>query len=239
MSIQPPPPNSDEYDPDLGLERIVFFSDAVMAIAITLLVIDLKVPEIPAALAAAQLPARLEELVPRLGSFFISFIVIGVYWNAHHRYFTYIRRYDNLLILLNMLFLLFIVLMPFVASLFGLYSALPIGVIVYSSAVSLIGLSLAAIWFYATYQHRLVDEHLDMGVIRFRRWVALFGPLTFLISIPFALISPSATITVWWLAPLILFALQRMTHRRPAQQALPDAQADSPAPEVEAKEQSQ
>jgi uncharacterized membrane protein len=239
MSIQPPPPNSDERGPESGLERIVFFSDAVMAIAITLLVIDLKVPEIPAALAAAQLPAQLEELVPRLGSFFISFIVIGVYWNAHHRYFNYIRRYDNLLILLNMFFLLFIVLMPFVASLFGLYSALPIGVIVYSSAVSLIGLSLAAIWFYATYQHRLVDEHLDMDVIRFRRWVALFGPLTFLISIPFALINPFATITVWWLAPLVLFGLQRMARRRPARQTPPDAQADSPASEVEAKEQGQ
>jgi TMEM175 potassium channel family protein len=216
MSIPPYSPNSGEYNLELGLERIVFFSDAVMAIAITLLVIDLKVPEIPAALAAAQLPAQLEELVPRLGSFFISFVVIGVYWNAHHRYFSYIRRYDNLLILLNMFFLLFIVLMPFVASLFGLYSSLPLGVIVYSLAVSLIGLSLAAIWFYATYRHRLVDEQLDEPVIRFRRWVALFGPLTFLISIPFAWIKPSATITVWWVAPLVLFGIQRATRRRPA-----------------------
>jgi uncharacterized membrane protein len=239
MSIQPPPPNSDERGPELGLERIVFFSDAVMAIAITLLVIDLKVPEIPATLAAAQLPAQLEELVPRLGSFFISFIVIGVYWNAHHRYFTYIRRYDNLLILLNMLFLLFIVLMPFVANLFGLYSTLPIGVIVYSLAVSLIGLSLATIWFYATYHHRLVDEHLDVDVIRFRRWVALFGPLTFLISIPFALISPSATITFWWVAPLLLFGLQRMARRQPARQAPPETPEESPAPEVEAKDPGQ
>jgi uncharacterized membrane protein len=211
MSFPPETSNSDELNVELGLERIVFFSDAVMAIAITLLVIDLKVPEIPAALAAAQLPAQLEELAPRLGSFFISFIVIGVYWNAHHRYFSYIRRYDNLLILLNMLFLLFIVLMPFVASLFGLYSSLPLGVIVYSLAVSLIGLSLAAIWLYATYRRRLVDEHLDAEVIRFRRWVA----------------------------PLVLFGIQRVAHRRPALQAPPEENKDSPASEVETEDQGQ
>jgi uncharacterized membrane protein len=239
MSMLPRPPGSNGHNIELGLERIVFFSDAVMAIAITLLVIDLKVPEIPAALAAAQLPAQLEELVPRLGSFFISFVVIGVYWNAHHRYFSYIRRYDNLLILLNMLFLLFIVLMPFVASLFGLYSSLPLGVIVYSLAVSLIGLSLAAIWLYATHRRRLVDEHLDEDVVRFRRWVALFGPLTFLISIPFAWLSPSATITVWWVAPLVLFGIQRLTRRRPALQAPPEAEFEIPAPQVEPDDQGQ
>jgi uncharacterized membrane protein len=239
MSFPPETSNSDELNVELGLERIVFFSDAVMAIAITLLVIDLKVPEIPAALAAAQLPAQLDELVPRLGSFFISFIVIGVYWNAHHRYFSYIRRYDNLLILLNMLFLLFIVLMPFVASLFGLYSSLPLGVIIYSLAVSLIGLSLAAIWLYATYRRRLVDEHLSEDVIRFRRWVALFGPLTFLISIPFAWINPSATITVWWVAPLVLFGIQRAARHRPALQAPRGTEGEIPAPEVEPNDQAQ
>jgi TMEM175 potassium channel family protein len=239
MPMPPHPPYYNGHNTELGLERIVFFSDAVMAIAITLLVIDLKVPEIPAALAATQLPIQLEELMPRLGSFFISFVVIGVYWNAHHRYFSYIRRYDNLLILLNMVFLLFIVLMPFVASLLGLYVTLPLGVIVYSLAVSLTGLSLAAIWFYATYRHRLVDEQLDVQMIRFRLQIALFGPLVFLISIPFAWINPSTTMTVWWISPLVLFGIRRLMRSRPARQASPGAEAGSPMTEVKAKNQGQ
>lgn len=210
------------------MERIVFFSDAVMAIAITLLAIDLKIPEISPALAAVQLPARLEELLPRLGSFFISFVVIGVYWNAHHRYFSYINRYDTLLILLNMVFLLFIALMPFVASLLGQYAFLPLGVIVYSLAVSLTGLSLASIWFHATYRHRLVDEHLEAGAIRYRLQVALLGPLIFLISIPFAWISPSATMTVWWISPLLLFGITRLTRRRTSSNALPEPVEGNP-----------
>jgi uncharacterized membrane protein len=237
MSIFPHPASSNDANISLGLERIVFFSDAVMAIAITLLAIDLKVPEIPASLAATQLPIQLDEMVPRLGSFFISFVVIGVYWNAHHRYFGYIRRYDNILIFLNMVFLLFIVLMPFVAGLLGQYAYLPLGVILYSLAVSLIGFSLASIWFYATYKHRLVDESLDPSLIRFRLGVALFGPLVFLISIPFAWISPSTTMSVWWISSLALFGIRRLVqHRRPDQR--PPAPGENELEhEVETKDQ--
>jgi uncharacterized membrane protein len=93
--------SSDEHT-SLSFERIVFFSDAVMAIAITLLVIDLKIPNIPTALAAAELQASLRELTPRIVSFVISFSVVGVYWSSHHRYFTYIKRYDGRLIFLNL-----------------------------------------------------------------------------------------------------------------------------------------
>ena len=100
QEIQTHPANEE-----LGLERIVFFSDAVMAIAITLLAIDLKVPEIAASVAAAELPGALSELAPRFMSFIISFFVIGIYWMSHHRYFRFIKRYDGGLIVLNLLFL--------------------------------------------------------------------------------------------------------------------------------------
>jgi uncharacterized membrane protein len=186
---------------DLGLERIVFFSDAVMAIAITLLVIDLKLPDIPAAAAAAELPARLSELTPRIMSFVISFAVVGIYWSSHHRYFSYIKRYDGRLIFLNLVFLLFIVLMPFVASLLGQYGYLPIGVIAYGLAVAATGFSIGLIWWYASSQHRLVEPDLDAGFIRVRNRVALVVPLIFIVSIPFAWLSPLITVAIWWIAP--------------------------------------
>ncbi len=106
----------------LGLERIVFFSDAVMAIAITLLAIDIRVPEMPAGLAAQQLAVSLAAIGPRFMTFFISFMVIAVYWMSHHRYFGYIKRYDARLIWLNLLFLFFIICMPFLS--LKLYSML-------------------------------------------------------------------------------------------------------------------
>ena len=81
------------------LERIVFFSDAVFAIAITLLVLDIRVPSIPQDLAASELPQALAALWPKFLSYIISFVVIGLYcWQVHHRTFRYITGYDDRLV---------------------------------------------------------------------------------------------------------------------------------------------
>jgi uncharacterized membrane protein len=198
----------------LGLERIVFFSDAVMAIAITLLAIDLRVPEIAAPGAAAELPRRLAEMTPRIMSFVISFAVVGIYWTSHHRYFGYIKRYDAGLIWLNMLFLLCIAFMPFFANVLGQYAYLPLGVSIYAAGVAATGLAIGALWWYASYRHRLVDANLDAEFIRTRNRVALVTPALFLVSIPFALVRPAWGIAVWWVSPLLGLATLRVSQRR-------------------------
>jgi TMEM175 potassium channel family protein len=198
----------------LGLERIVFFSDAVMAIAITLLVIDLKLPAIPAAQAVEQLPVLLKELAPHIVSFLISFAVVGVYWSTHHMLFTHIKRYNRQLIALNLFFLLFIALMPFFTSLQGQYSQVPMAVIAYALEVAATGLSIALIWWYASYQHRLVEDDLDTGFIRTRNHTAVIIPSIFLISAPFALLNPQLTVMIWCLSPLIWLLVSRfIVHR--------------------------
>ena len=214
MASRKPSTESRSESAQLGLERLLFFSDAVMAISITLLVIDLKLPELPAALAAQQLPASLAALTPRIMGFVISFAVIGLYWSSHHRYFSYIRRYDGTLIILNLVFLFFIVLMPFAASTIGQYGFLPFGTIVYGAAVAATGFSIAAVWGYATRGHRLVDEALEPAEIRHRNLVAFVVPSWFLASLPFALIRPLITQVTWWVAPLLtLLVLRRLEHR--------------------------
>jgi uncharacterized membrane protein len=127
---------------------------------------------------------------------------------SHHRYFRFIKRYDGGLIALNMLFLFFIVLMPFVASLFGHYYDLPLGMSVYAAAVAATGLSMAAMWWYASYRHRLVDKRLDDAFIRARS-ISLAVPLLFLVSIPFAFFSQALTIAIWCALPLVSYATLR------------------------------
>jgi uncharacterized membrane protein len=204
------PRSSDEA---LGLQRLVFFSDAVTAIAITLLAIDLRVPEIAASAAAAELPRSLSQLGPRFLSFVVSFAVIGTYWMAHHRYFRYIRRHDGKLMLLNMVFLFCIVLMPFVAGLFGQYYYLPLGMSVYAAAVAAIGLSVGGLWWYASWAHRLVDEDLDERFIRARSINAAF-PALFLVSIPFASFSQILTVVIWGSIPLLSYVVLRYLDRK-------------------------
>ena len=213
---------------EIGLERIVFFSDAVMAIAITLLAIDLKLPEVSGTLTSSDLANLLDHLGPRLMSFVISFTVVGIYWVSHHRYFGLIKRYDGILIGLNMLFLFFIVMMPFISNLFGQYSYLPLAVSSYAMAVAAIGLIMSAIWLYASHHHRLVDKDLGMEFIRTRNIVALVVPVIFLISIPFAWLNPFAAIFIWWISPLVSHFVVRIAERWSKPGRPPQSAADPP-----------
>jgi uncharacterized membrane protein len=146
----------------------------------------------------------------------ISFVVIGIYWMSHHRYFSFIRRYDNRLMLLNLLFLLFIAAMPFIASLLGEYAYLPLGVIAYAAEVAAIGLSMGALWWYASHSYRLVDEDLNPRFIRLMNVRGVAGSIVFLLSIPLAFFSPALAIATWWISPLVALAALRLAGRGPA-----------------------
>lgn len=201
---------------EFGLERLVFFSDAVMAIAITLLVIEIKVPEIaitPASTAASvhsEFVSHLMELFPRFMGFFLSFCVIGVYWMLHHRFFSFIKRYDYKLILLNLVFLLFIALMPFFSSLIG-HHPLRITIVAYAAEVAALGLSMSALWWYASHNHRLVDPLLTRQSIRVMQVRVSTNPMIFLLSIPLALVfHPQWAIILWMVSPLIIVGVVRL-----------------------------
>src|SRR5215211_5568130 len=112
--------------------RTISFSDAVIAIAITLLALNLEVPQVPESSAAAELPSALLELWPNLFSFVLSFWIIGVYWLAHHRLFQQVNAYDRRMLLINLLFLMWIVLMPFSSALIAEYEHQQLPVIIYA-----------------------------------------------------------------------------------------------------------
>ncbi len=203
----------EQANTELGLERIVFFSDAVMAIAITLLALDIRVPTIPLETAQSQLPAELRAMGPRFTSLIVSFIIIAVYWLSHHRYFGFIRRYDRRLILINFIFLLCIILVPFVTNLLGAYPLLSLPYVIYSLLVAAIGFTMYGLWAYATYKHRLVDPKLDARIIRGTALRALFAPVIFLISIPVALVNPIQAVMVWCLSPAAVLIISRVVER--------------------------
>jgi uncharacterized membrane protein len=150
------------YTPDnLGesgtnTERIVFFSDAVFAIAITLLALEIKPPETAPAAGAWQHLLSLLDLWPKMLSFVISFLVIGALWTAHHRIFSFIQRYDRRLIWLNLLFLLCIAFMPVPTALLGNTGDDLVSVCVYAGVLAMTGVAQWAIWHHATWRRRLV-----------------------------------------------------------------------------------
>jgi uncharacterized membrane protein len=121
------------------LERLTFFSDAVFAIAITLLVIEVRVPEIHP-ISEAGLRQALVDLVPKYVGFLVSFFVIGRFWLGHHRLFGMLRRADDRLVFANLLLLLGVAFMPFPTAVFSNYVGLVTSTALYTGWLVVVGI---------------------------------------------------------------------------------------------------
>ena len=185
------------------LDRIVFFSDAVFAIAITLLVLDIQVPEISDDLVAEELPAQLLALWPKYFGYVLSFVVIISFWNIHHSIFSDIRGYDRGLIWLNSIFLMFVAFVPFPTSLVSEYGDHQLPVAIYAATLAIGRLLLTLIYWYATSGHRLVDSKLDPQTVRFFLLRGLTIPVIFLLTIGISFFSVSAAIYSWLLLVVV------------------------------------
>ncbi len=183
-----------------SIESISLFSDAVFAIAITLLAIDIRVPQLAEDIVAVQLNNEIFGLAPKLISFILTFFIIGNFWISYHRTFYRIRRYDRGLITLNLLFLMFIVLLPFPNDLIGKYPTQQIAVVVYAIIIIATGMSLSLLWLHASRRRRLIDESLSADFIRRLTIRLLISPCIFLISIPISFLNPLYSLVTWFLA---------------------------------------
>jgi uncharacterized membrane protein len=175
--------------------RIVAFSDGVFSIAITLLVLNLGIEK---GLTEGQIDNAIWNLRENLLAYAISFAVIGRFWLVHHRFFSEVKAFDGRLIGLNMLYLGWIVLLPFSSEVLGEYGGTTTGVAVYSVNLALVVLLGQLMSAYA--RHRGLTE---MGDCAHREaqirsaWIAGI----FLLSIPIAFFSPSLATFLW----LVLF----------------------------------
>lgn len=199
-------PSEPDQQDQLGLERLIFFSDAVFAIAITLLALEIRLPTEKVLLSDSQLSAQLTGMWHEYLAFFISFMVIGTFWMAHHRKYRFIKRYDDRLMLLNLLFLMLVAFVPFPSSIISKYSERT-ATIFYALTMALAGLLIAGIWWYASYHNRLIDPDLDVKQ-RQRQFAApLITTTIFLLSIGVAYLDAGLGRLAWLLIlPVSLYA---------------------------------
>ncbi len=116
---------------DHALERLIFFSDAVFAIAITLLVIDIRAPSLPRSASDSEFWLALARLIPNFVSFAISFAVIGAFWAGHHRCFMLARKYDARILFWNLALLGAVAFIPFVTAFSSANAMLRVPEVVY------------------------------------------------------------------------------------------------------------
>lgn len=176
-------------------DRLVAFTDAVMAVAITLLVLDLK---LPAGVTEAELPGVLAASSHQLWCYVLSFLVIGLLWMAHHNQFSFIARVDGVMMWLNLLFLLMIGLIPFVTSVMSEH-ATPPPTMLYAAVLFSTSVLLGAIWGYARRDPVLMEADVPASERRQGLVTPLLVALVFALSIPVAYVWGSAAGQWTWL----------------------------------------
>lgn len=198
--------------------RLEAFSDGVFAIAITILILELSVPELPKTLPkeliAQVLGRKLLELWPgKLVAYILSFVVIGTYWVSHHMAFHHIRHSNRTLLWLNITFLLCVSFIPFPTALLGHYFEQRIAVIIYAATLGFTSLVVQALWVYASYNHRLVDDDISPDVVSEISRKNLTGALIYTIAIAVSFLSLPLSISLLVLVP-VLFILPRRVRKR-------------------------
>ena len=173
---------------DRGTGRIEAFSDGVIAVAITLLILDIHVPNVKAELLQALLSQW-----PNYLGYVTSFLVITIFWANHHNMFRHIQQVDYALLIINAFFLMCIAFIPFVTSLLTKYITSPTeqhtAAIVYGATLLLNGILFNSIWWYAVWKRRLVRSDLDAQAVQRLTRGYLFGLPFYALAIVLSLIN--------------------------------------------------
>ncbi len=196
----------EEYYEERGLDRIINLSDAVFAFSMTLLAVDLVVPDTGDAAVISQ---SIFGEIPRFIYFFMTFFITAAYWGSHHRIFRFIRRYDDNLMRLNIFLLVCIILMPFITKLINGHGSNQMFVIIAAIGYAAPGLFLSIIWHYSSKGHKLVDEKIPGDYIRVTTFMNYISPSVFLISIPFSFLKPSYALYCWFILIPANFLVRR------------------------------
>ncbi len=144
----------------MDTKRLETLVDGIFAIAMTLLVLALAVPDITGTLSNEAVINALQGLIPSLYTLVLSFLLLAVFWNNHHRSFHKINKMNTMLLWINVIWLLFIVMVPFSASLTGKYGEFPISHIIFNINMVGIAFFLTLNWYYAR-RSNFIDEKID------------------------------------------------------------------------------
>jgi uncharacterized membrane protein len=186
------------------VDRLAAFSDGVFAIAITLLVLSIEVPDFD----EQGFGDAWEAMRPELFSYALSFVVVGVYWKAHHRMFRTLRRVTPRLLNLNLVLLGFVALIPFPTEILGDSGSETPSVVLYAAVLAAAGYASAALWWYLIREQlvtAIAPEQARVTVVR-----AAIAPTVFALSIPLAFIAPVVAQLFW----LMIVVVNVLVNRR-------------------------
>jgi uncharacterized membrane protein len=187
----------------MDTKRIEALADGVFAIAMTLLVLEVHVPDVAPPVTGAALWGSMVALARNLAGYGVSFVILGTLWIGLHNQFHFIRRTDRTLLWINVFFLMCVSFLPFGTALLAKYSDQPLAAVVYGGTLVLAGVFLHANWSYATRGRRLVDAGLDEQVVRRARVRIRVGLAVYGVATAVSVLSMAASLALFATMPIV------------------------------------
>jgi uncharacterized membrane protein len=168
--------------------RLEAFSDGVFSIIITLLILDVRIPD-KESITNHELNQLIRGVTPNILTYFFTFLVVGVFWVAHQRIFSFVHSVDSTLLWVNTVYLMFNALIPFPASILAKHPTLPSSVLFYTGTLFLIGaIHFVFLGLISKKQH-LMHPGFDNSLLKLSAKIALVGPLCYITAAAVSFIS--------------------------------------------------
>jgi uncharacterized membrane protein len=185
-----------------GTARVEAFSDGVIAIIVTLLIFEVRLPDVPAGASSAEFWNALASLAPKFGSFALSFLAVAIYWVNHHHFFSGVTHTDWKLLWANNLLLFFLAIVPFTTAVLGDHLDQPAAIALYALDLGLAAAAFSLMGWYVLFRGRLVSEQIPDAERRFEFRRSLIGTALYLLSAPLAFLAPAVALALFVILPI-------------------------------------
>ncbi len=197
--------NYENMNNSMTTKRIETLVDGIFAIAMTLLVLSLDVPQIPYPATNTQILDILIRMSPQFFIYILSFVLLATFWRINHSQFNIIKKTDQTLLWINVFWLLLVALVPFSTNLVGDYGYLTVPMVFFNLNLFLIGVFFNLNWYYAV-KHNFIDEKVNKREVESRKYINLTLPICALIATGLAFVTPEFSPVVY----IVIFFVKRI-----------------------------
>jgi uncharacterized membrane protein len=189
--------------------RLATFTDGIYAIALTLLVLGIRVDNLRQPDSSAAMWSALNDLLPDLIAFVVAFVLLADYWMAHHDFYASLAAIDRPLIAINLAYLIFVAFLPFPTSLVGEYEENPVSVLIFAAVLAAIS-GMEVLMYVQAHKGRLMRTGLSPSEFRWGLLASAPPVIVFLVTVPFAYVSTTGVMISWGvLIPLLTSFIRR------------------------------
>ena len=185
-----------------GTSRVEAFSDGVIAIIVTLLIFEVRLPEVAAGASNGEMWAAFLSVAPKMGSFTVSFVTVAIFWVNHHSFFSGVTHTDWKLLWANNLLLFFLAIVPFTTAVLGDHLMQPVAIAAYALDLGLAGLAFTLMGWYVLFPGRLVDPGITERARRIEVRRSIGGSFMYLLGVPLAFVAPPVALVLFVAIPV-------------------------------------